>query len=425
MNEQNKRKIEEVKKLVKEILDIDKNKFIPGTTPVTTGLGFIDYYEVNAVIESLLKGWLGLDKNGREFEQLFSQYVNVKHSVFVNSGSSANLLLLDSIKKLCSLEEGEIITPALTFPTTVNPVIQLGFTPVLTDVDSTLNISLKSVETANNKKTVGIIVPHILGNPAPIDEIAAFAEKNKLFIIEDCCQALGSKYGKKMCGSFGTASTFSFYPSHKITTGEGGMISTDNEELYKIILSGRDWGRMNPVKDKKERFSVKLGTTYYDSKYIYSNIGYNFKPLELQAVIGLEQLIKIEQFNKKRKENYNYYKEKFKIFADFFKLPDSHDKAEPCFFGFPVIIKNREINRRELLVYLAEHKIDTRLFFAGNITKQPAYKNTDFKVSGKLENTDMVAENGFWLGIHPGITEEMIDYVTEIFQEFLTKVQRG
>ncbi len=419
MHEEVNRKIKAIYENIKEVINSQTNEFIPGKTLITTGRAVTDYNEINAVIKSMLSGWLGLDKKGKEFENQFSKYLNIKRSVFVNSGSSANLLLLDSIKKLYNLGGGEIITPALTFPTTVNPIIQLGFKPALIDIDETLNISLKSIGKAFNKDTCGIIVPHIMGSPAKIKKISEFADMNNLFLIEDCCQALGSKYNNRMCGSFGTASTFSFYPSHKITTGEGGMISTDNSELYKILKSGRDWGRIEQIENADERFSVKLGDNNYDRKYIYTEIGYNFKPLELQAAIGLEQLKKINIFNEKRLKNYTLFKEKFEIFKHVFSVPKIHPKAEPCFFGFPVIITSTKIDRRELLIFLSKHKIETRLFFAGNITKQPAYKNVNFAVCETLKNTDNITEHGFWLGVHPGITEEMIDYVIEIIYKFL------
>lgn len=425
MQEEINRKIKAIYENIEEVIISQTNKFIPGKTLITTGLAVTDYNEINAVIKSMLNGWLGLDKKGREFENQFSKYLNIKYSVFVNSGSSANLLLLDSIKKLYNLGGGEVITPALTFPTTVNPIIQLGFKPALIDIDETINISLKSIEKAFNKNTCGILVPHIMGSPAKIKEISGFADKHNLFLLEDCCQALGSKYNNRMCGTFGAASTFSFYPSHKITTGEGGMISTDNIELYKILISRRDWGRMAAEENKsidknlEERFDIQLDNTNYDTKYIYTEIGYNLKPLELQAAIGLEQLKKINIFNEKRLKNYNLFKEKFEMFKHVFKVPKIHPEAEPCFFGFPVIIMSTKIDRRELLIFLNKHKIETRLFFAGNITKQPAYKNVDFAVYEALNNTNNITRQGFWLGIHPGITEKMIDYVIEVLDEFL------
>jgi CDP-6-deoxy-D-xylo-4-hexulose-3-dehydrase len=350
--------------------------------------------------------------------------MTTKHSILVNSGSSANLLALNAVKNKLSLEKGEIVTPACCFPTTINPIIQLGFKPAFIDIDKTLNITPEGVLKAINKDTRGIMFSHTLGNPCRIDEIRDIAEDKGLFIIEDCCDAYGSTYGGKMCGSWGLASTFSFYPAHNITMGEGGAVATDDKELKRIIMSLRDWGRdcwCEAGKDNTcgKRFEYKLGDIPYDHKYIYSQIGYNFKPLELQAAMGLVQLKKIDAFNRARKKNFRIYAEELSALDNHLELPSINDKADPVFFGLPLMIKDRKIERYKLLKFLNANKIGTRLLFGGNILRQPAYKKIGHAVYGKLEYTDKVTRDLFWIGIHPGIDEEAIKYIISKFKEFL------
>jgi CDP-6-deoxy-D-xylo-4-hexulose-3-dehydrase len=309
----------------------------------------------------------------------------------------------------------------------VNPVIQLGFNPALVDVDETLNINPDIISSAVNRNTVGIFFAHTLGNPAKAEEILDVSKKHNLFVIEDCCTTLGSRYNDKTCGNFGTASTFSFYPSHGITLGEGGAVCTGSEDLNRIIRSMRDWGKdcVCPAYDESlegtcgNRFDYKLGDVLYDHRYVYSQIGYNLKPLELQAAIGLEQLKKLNRFNNIRKRNYRLYEEAFKQFKGFLKLPCINEKADPIFFGLPIIIEHDDIDRRDMAIFLNQHKIATRYIFAGNILKQPAYKNVDFKIYGRLDYTDKIMKRAFWMGIHPGINEEMIIYITSVIKEYL------
>jgi CDP-4-dehydro-6-deoxyglucose reductase, E1 len=423
MNEQEKI-IQKMHGLVKEFLDSKKEKFVPGETFITTGLAVYDDNEVNAMMDSILGGHFGLAEKGCEFERKFADYMTVEYATLVNSGSSANLLALNGIKNKLNLDGGEIITPACGFPTTVNPMIQLGFTPAFIDVDKTLNITPEGILNAINKNTKGIMFSHTLGNPAKIKEIMDIASKHNLFVIEDCCDAYGSTYNGKKCGSFGDASTYSFYPAHGITLGEGGAIVTNDGVLNRIILSLRDWGRDCWCKAGKDntcskRFDHKLGNVPYDHKYIYSQIGYNLKPIEFQAAMGIEQLKKIEKFNLIRKNNYKIFKKGFSQLDKHFELPEINKGADPVFFGLPLMIINDKIKRKELVCFLNENKIGTRFLFGGNLLEQPAYKNINHKVYQDLNYTNKVMNNLFWIGIHPGINEEMIKYIISKFKEYL------
>jgi CDP-6-deoxy-D-xylo-4-hexulose-3-dehydrase len=421
----------EIKNKVTEFIAKRDESFIPGKTPILTGLAVYDDKELNAIIETLLDGWFGLGKRGIEFEQQFAKYIGNKFSVLVNSGSSANLLALNAIKIQRNLKEGEIITPACAFPTTFNPILQLGFKPAVIDVDETLNITPEGVKAAINKNTVGIMFAHSLGNTARIDEIKKIADENNLFLIEDCCDALGSKVNGKNCGTFGHLATFSFYPAHGITLGEGGCVTTNDNQLNMILRSLRDWGRdcfcttdeKNPLGKCGKRFDFKLGDVPYDHKYIYSQIGYNMKPLELQAAMGLEQLKKLNDFNNIRKSNFAIYVKEFTKFSKYVEIAKINKNAEPIFFGLPLIIKDSRIKRQELLKFLNDNKIATRLLFGGNLLKQPAYKTIEYALYGKLDYTDKIMKDCFWIGVHPGITEDMIKYVSSKLKEFFDGIE--
>lgn len=414
--------------LIKEIIEKKEDSFVPGETPILTGAAVYDEKEINSIIDSLLNGWFGLAKKGNEFEIKFSEYIGNKYSILTNSGSSANLLALNSIKNKLELNNGEIITPACTFPTTLNPIIQLGFTPYFLDVDKTLNITPETVSSAINENTKGIMFAHTLGNPAKIDEIKKIASENNLFVIEDCCDAIGSRFDNRLCGSYGDLSTFSFYPAHGITLGEGGLISTKDFQLNRIIRSLRDWGKdcwcqfgeQTPEGKCGKRFNYRLNDVFYDHRYIYSQIGYNLKPLELQAAMGIEQLKKIDEFNKIRKKNFKIYQEELSGFNEYLELPEINEKADPIFFGLPLIINNPGVKRQDVITFLNKKKIMTRLLFSGNILYQPAYKNIKYK-SQKLHYSDKLIRDCFWIGIHPGITEEMIKYVLSKFKEYFRK----
>lgn len=413
---------------ISQIVNSDKNKFIPGESPVLTGMAVYDHKEINAIIESLLDGWFGLGKKGVEFEKRFSSYISSKYGILVNSGSSANLIALNSIKNKLNVHSGEIITPACAFPTSFNAILQLGFTPAIIDVDESLNITPESVISAINENTKGIMFAHTLGNPAEIEEIAKIAAENGLFIIEDCCDALGSKYNNKMCGTFGTISTYSFYPAHGITMGEGGCLVTNDHSLSKISKSLRDWGRdcwcttdeKNLLGNCGRRFDYEIDGIPYDHKYIYSTIGYNLKPLELQAAMGLEQLNKLDEFNRIRKINFKCYFDELEGLDNFIEIPTINKHSDPVFFGMPLVINNEKVKRQELIKYLNSNKIATRYLFGGNLLKQPAYENIKYSLYGQLDYTNNLMKNCFWVGIHPGINEEMIKYVVDKLREFFS-----
>lgn len=392
---------------------------------ILTGSAVFDHNEVNAILDSLLEGWLGLGKRGAQFEKTFANILSRKYSVLTNSGSSASLLALEGIKKTYKLNEGEIITPACTFPTTFNPIIQLGFTPAIVDVDKSLNVSPDSIKNAIRKNTVGVFLPHTLGNPAEIEEIAYICKENGLFLIEDCCDALGSKYDGKHCGSFGDVSTHSFYPAHLITlAGEGGAITTDNPLIFKTVRRLRDWGRdcwCNT--DEKsldgacgKRFEHQVDGLSYDHKYIFSQIGYNMKPIELQAAMGLEQLKRMDIFSEIRKMNFEIYIDELKGLEEYLEFPHVNEKAEPVFFGFPIILK--EGNRKDIVEYLNSNKIATRFLFSGNILKQPAYKDINYSKYEDLTNSDNLMKNCFWLGNHPSMGKDEIKYIAEKIKKY-------
>lgn len=421
----------EVFQNVKTIIESEKKEFVPGESPVLTGMAVYDYREINAIIETLFDGWFGLGKRGVEFEKSFSSYINSKYGILVNSGSSANLIALNSIKNKLNLTSGEIITPACGFPTTFNAILQLGFTPAIIDVDRSLNITPEYVEMAISKNTKGIMFAHTLGNPAQIEEIKKIAIENGLFIIEDCCDALGSKYNEKICGSFGDISTYSFYPAHGITMGEGGCLVTNDYKLNRAAKSLRDWGRdcwcttdeKSPLGSCGKRFDYEIDGIPYDHKYIYSSIGYNLKPLELQAAMGLEQLDKLDMFNQIRKKNFKTYSEELEVFEKYIEIPEINKKSDPVFFGMPFIINNGKVKRQDLIKYLNLNKIATRYLFGGNLLKQPAYQNINYSLYGDLEYTDKLMRDCFWIGIHPGIKEEMIKYVIEKLKHYFSNIK--
>lgn len=332
---------------------------------------------------------------------------------------------MESVKKQRKLNGGEIITPACGFPTTVNPIIQLGFKPVFVDVDNTLNPSPRMIRDALSKKTVGIYMAHTLGNPAQVEEISSIAREKGVFFIEDCCDAYGSLYKGKKCGSFGNVATASFYPAHNITlAGEGGAIMTNDSELNRIVRSLRDWGRdchCDAGEDNScgNRFGHSLNGIPYDHKYIFSNIGYNLKPTEVQAAMGLEQIKRLEGFNKARRRNFQHFKKNLEVLSQYFEFIRINDGADPALFGFPLMIKDRKIDRKDLTAYLNENKIGTRYLFGGNLLAQPAYKDINHRISGDLTNSNRILKDLLWIGIHPGVTPEVVDYVSLKFITYL------
>lgn len=413
----------------------DHEKFIPEKTKISYAGRVYDEKEMISLIDASLEFWLTQGKYAQKFEEDFSKFLGVKCCLLTNSGSSANLLAISSLTSPLlgdkQLKPGdEIITTACGFPTTLNPIIQNNLVPVFVDVElNTYTIRTDKLEEAINKKTKAIFIAHTLGIPADIDTIINLAHKYNLWCIEDNCDALGSKYKNKYTGTFGHIATCSFYPAHHITMGEGGAVLTNDPLVSRIILSFRDWGRdcwcETGYDDTcKKRFSWKLGDLPlgYDHKYIYSHIGYNLKITDLQAAVGCAQLKKLNMFIKKRKQNFSFLFRHFKRYEKYFLLPKPIESSDPSWFGFPVIVKeNAPFTRAEIVLWLEKNKIATRMLFGGNLTKQPAYKNINFKIFGELKNTDLIMNNLFWIGVFPGINYPELNFIIRKLKQFLTK----
>jgi len=409
-----------------------KNEFKQGESVVPPSGKVIGEDELRNMVDASLDGWLTTGRYNDLFERRLSKFIGVKHVLTTNSGSSADLLALATLTspKLGdrALKPGdEVITVAAGFPTTVNPMLLYNMVPVFVDVDiPTYNIEPSKIEAAISDKTKAIMIAHTLGNPFNLDEVMRVAKKNNLWVIEDCCDALGTTYNGQMVGTFGDISTVSFYPAHHITMGEGGAVFTNNGKLRKIIESIRDWGRdcyCEPGKDNtcKKRFGWQLGSLPqgYDHKYTYSHIGYNLKITDMQAACALAQMDKLPDFIKQRKENYNYLKDKLKSLEEFLILPEATEHSEPSWFGFPITLsENAPTSRVDLLKYLDQKKIGSRLLFAGNLTKQPYFEGRKYRISGDLKNTDLIMNNTFWLGIYPGLNEEMLDFIVETLETY-------
>lgn len=430
--------IEETKKdIANFVKNISKDKFdpkpfIPGETVIPPSGKLIGNEELELMVEASLDGWLTAGKFNEEFEKKLANFLGVKHLLTTNSGSSANLLafsaLTSSLLKERAIKKGdEVITVAAGFPTTVNPIMQFGAVPVFVDIDIiTHNIDVSLIESAITDKTKAIMVAHSLGNPFNLTKVLDICKKNNLWLIEDNCDSLGSKYNNQFTGTFGHIGTLSFYPAHHITMGEGGAVFTNDPILKKAIESFRDWGRdcyCAPGKDNTcgKRFNWKLGNLPegYDHKYTYSHNGYNLKVTDMQAACGLAQLDKLEYFIQKRKDNFNYLHNKLKSIEEFVILPEPTKGSEPSWFGFLITLKeNCGFQRVDLLKYLDQYKIGTRLLFAGNLTKQPYMEKEIYRVASDLKNTDYVMNNSFWIGVYPGLNHEMLDFVVNKLETF-------
>lgn len=436
MNDKEKRLRKEILERVKQIYDLRKQeeKFTPGTSRVNYSGRIFDEKEMMALVDSSVDFWLTLGPKGREFEKKFGDYLGLEKVIVCNSGSSANLL---AVSALCSptidnpIQRGEeIITPAVTFPTTLAPIMQNNLIPVFIDINlGDYNISAEKIEKAISKKTKALFFPHTLGNPANMDKIMEIANKYNLYVIEDTCDALDSRYDGKLVGTFGDISTYSFYAAHHMTMGEGGAVATNNPKMARAILSLRDWGRdcfcatgeKNPLGACNKRFKHKfpLLPEGYDHKYVYSNIGYNLKPLDLQCAIGIEQLEKLPEFTKKRKENFNRLYETFSKYGDRLTLPSWDKKADVSWFAFPLTIQEgARFTRKDIVDFLEDKKIETRMLFGGNILRQPGFVGIERRIVGELTNTDRVLKNTFFIGVYPGLTEEKINYVCDSVKEF-------
>ena len=385
------------------------------------------------MVEASLDGWLTTGRFNEEFENQLAKFLGVKHLLTVNSGSSANLVAFSTLTSPRlgdrAIQPGdEVIGVAAGFPTTVNPILQYGAVPVFVDVElATYNIDASKIEQAITPKTKAIMLAHTLGNPYNLDVITALCKKHKLWLIEDCCDALGSTYNGQLIGTFGDIGTLSFYPAHHITMGEGGAVFMNSGKLKKIAESFRDWGRdcyCPPGQDNtcNNRFcwtAKKIGGSLpdgYDHKYTYSHLGYNLKITDMQAACGLAQLQKAPEFIRRRKENFTFLKDRLKICEEFLIFAEATPKADPSWFGFPITLReNAPISRHELLTRLDAKKIGTRLLFAGNLTRQPYMQDRKYRVSGDLTNTDIIMNNTFWIGVQPALTEDMLAFsATEI-----------
>ena len=414
-------------------LSLAETAFIPGSTIIPPSGKLIGASELQNMVDASLDGWLTAGRFNESFENKLAEFIGVKYALTVNSGSSANLTAFSTLTspKLGdrAIKAGdEVIGVAAGFPTTVNPIIQFGAIPVFVDIDHrTHNIDPLKIEAAISPKTKAIMLAHSLGNPFNLSIVTNICKKYNLWLIEDCCDALGSTYMGKMVGTFGDIATLSFYPAHHITMGEGGAVFTNNLELKRIAESFRDWGRdcyCPPGKDNtcNKRFCWKLGNLPegYDHKYTYSHLGYNLKITDMQAACGLAQLEKATEFIKTRKRNFSFLKDRLKSCEEYLQLPEATEHSDPSWFGFPITLKeNAPVSRLDLTTYLDQNKIGTRLLFAGNLTCQPYMINANYRVSGTLHNTDIVMNNTFWIGVQPSLTEEMLDYVACNIEAFL------
>ena len=407
--------------------------FLPGISVIPPSGKLLGAEEIINMVDASLDGWLTAGRFNAEFEKKLAKFIGVRAAITVNSGSSANLIAFHTLTSPSlgnrAIQKGdEVISVAAGFPTTVNPIIQYGAIPVFVDIDPrTHNIDASKIEAAIGTKTKAIMLAHSLGNPFDLDVVTALCKKYNLWLIEDCCDALGTTYRGKMVGTFGDIGTLSFYPAHHITMGEGGAVFTNNLKLKKIALSFRDWGRdcyCEPGKDNTcgQRFSQQLGDLPYgyDHKYTYSHLGYNLKITDMQAACGLAQLEKAPQFINARKKNFSFLKKRLESCKEFISLPQATEHSEPSWFGFPITLKkNCPVSRIDLIRYLDQNKIGTRLLFAGNLTRQPYMNGINYRINGDLTNTDNVMNNTFWIGIHPALTLEMLEYTSQKIEVYL------
>lgn len=411
------------------------NNFIPGKSRINYAGRVFDEIELVNLVDSSLDFWLTEGRYSEQFAEKISEFLGIQNVILVNSGSSANLIAFSALtsEKLGDrrLKPGdEVISVAAGFPATVTPVIQNNCIPVFVDVDIlTYNIDIEMMKKAVTEKTKCIFIAHTLGNPFNIDAVLKLAKEYNLWVIEDNCDAFGSKYNGKYTGTFGDISTISFYPAHHITTGEGGAIVTNNEQLARLIRSFRDWGRdcycaggENNTCGK--RFSQSFGTLPYgyDHKYVYSEIGYNLKMTDMQAAVGAAQIDKLPEFCEKRKTNFRELKQIFTKYQEYFILPEATPNSDPAWFSFIVTVKeDAPFKRDELAKYLNDNLIETRNLFGGNLIRQPAFKNKNFRIADHLNNSDHIMNNTFFLGTYPGNTKEKLNYIESVVDSFINK----
>ncbi len=409
-------------------------EFVPGLSPVPVSGKVIDGGDLSAVVDSALDSWFTTGRFAEDFERKLARFVGVRCASLVNSGSSANLLAVSALTspKLGDrrLKPGdEVITVAVGFPTTLNPILQNRLVPVFVDVIlPSYEIDVSQLEAARSKKTKVVMIAHTLGNVFDLDVVTAFVKKYNLWLIEDCCDALGSTWKGRKVGTFGDIATVSFYPAHHITMGEGGAVLTDKPNLQVLIESFRDWGRdcwCDPGKENTcgKRYDWQLGELPcgYDHKYTYSHIGYNLKATDMQAALGGSQIDKLPDFIERRKGNFRYLHAALQPLQDVLLLPEATPGSDPSWFGFPIAVRrDAPFKREDLIRSLGAKKIHTRLLFGGNLLRQPAYDGCEHRVIGSLTNTDFVMDQALWLGVYPGLTKEMLDYVASAITQFVS-----
>ena len=424
----------EISALVKQYAEVDQNvsSFIPGETVIPPSGKLLDHEEMQSMVDASLDAWLTTGRFNEAFEKALAEFLGVKFLITVNSGSSANLVAFSTLTspklKDRAIKKGdEVIGVAAGFPTTVNPIVQFGAIPVFVDVDlATHNIDVSLIEQAITSKTKAIMLAHTLGNPFNVKAIREICDKHKLWLIEDCCDALGSTFEGKLVGTWGDIATLSFYPAHHITMGEGGAVFTNNSKLKRIAESFRDWGRdcyCPPGCDNTcgTRFDRQLGDMPegYDHKYVYSHLGYNLKITDMQAACGLAQLRKLPSFIEKRKQNFSYLKEKLINLSHVLSVAQPTPCSDPSWFGFPITLQEDcGVERVDLLRYLDAKKIGSRLLFAGNLVRQPYFKDVEYRVVGELTNTDITMRQTFWLGVQPALDNVHLDYVADVLTAF-------
>ncbi len=431
----------QILEMVEEFCDLQfaPRTFVPGESPVPVAGRVFDASDVRLLVDSALDFWLTAGRYADQFEREFAGFFGLRNAILVNSGSSANLL---AVSCLTSAKLGErrlkpgdeIVTVAAGFPTTVNPIIQNRMTPVFLDVDpETFQIRTDQLDEAIGPKTRAIIVAHTLGIPFDAEAVAEFARRHGLWFIEDCCDALGATFGGRMVGTFGDLSTTSFYPAHHITMGEGGCVLTNQPLLRTLVESFRDWGRdcwCDPGKENTcgKRFQWELGDLPcgYDHKYIYSHIGYNLKVTDMQAAIGLAQLVKLPGFIAARRANFDTLHKLLAPLEEFLQLPKAPPGTEPSWFGFPLAVRpSAPFTRERLIERLTARKIGTRLLFGGNLLKQPAYRDIEHRVIGELRGTDFIMRHVFWIGVYPGLDPDSLTYVGEVFRTEIADLAQG
>ena len=413
-------------------IQYESKTFIPGSTIVPPSGKVIDAAELKNMVEASLDGWLTTGRFNAAFEKRLAEYLGVKFLISTNSGSSANLLAFSALTSPRlgdrAIKPGdEVIGVAAGFPTTVNPILQFGAVPVFVDIElSSHNIDETKIEAAISPKTKAIMLAHSLGNPFNLKVVKEICARHSLWLIEDNCDALGSRYDGQLTGTFGDIGTLSFYPAHHITMGEGGAVFTNNPELKSIAESFRDWGRdcsCPPGKDNtcNKRFCWKLGNLPegYDHKYTYAHLGYNLKITDMQAACALAQMDKLDNFIQARKDNFAYLRNRLISCEEYLHLPDPTPNSDPSWFGFLMTIRpEADVQRVDLLNYLDQNKVGTRLLFAGNLTRQPYMIGRNFRVSGDLTNTDLVMNNSFWVGVYPGLSQEMLSFIADKIENF-------